>query len=126
MKRVIADTNVFLRFLLNDVPQQADKAERLFIKAKKGNLELYIPQIVIFEIYFALEKYYSWSKEDIIEKLKTLITSKHFVIPEREIFTKALEIYKNKNISFVDSFIVSFSQLKDHEIFSFDKKLLKI
>jgi len=126
MKKVIPDTNVFLRFLLNDVPKQADKAERLFNKAKAGRLKLYIPQIVIFEIHFALEKYYSLSKELILEKLKILISTTHFNLQDREVFMKALEVYSSADISFVDSFLVSNASLEGFKLFSFDRRLLKI
>lgn len=40
MKLVVADTNAFLRFLLNDIPQQVKKFEEILKKAK--NLKLYL------------------------------------------------------------------------------------
>lgn len=125
MKKVIADTNVFLRFLLNDIPKQADRAERLFNNAKTGKIKLYIPQIIVFEIHFALEKYYLLPKEVILDKLKTLVSTTHFVLQDREVFMKALEVYNNTNISFVDAYLLSLVKLEDFELFSFDSKLLK-
>jgi predicted nucleic-acid-binding protein len=126
MRKIIVDTNVFLRFLLEDIPSQKKEAENLFRKAQKGSIEIIVPQIIIFEIEFISRKYYRFSVAEISSKIKSLLNAEYFQISERLLFLKSLEIYQSKNISFVDSFLVSFAELEGFEIFSFDKKLQKI
>lgn len=126
MKSIIFDTNVLLRFLLNDIPVQAKKTERAVEKAKKGKQKIIIPQIVIFEIYFGLEKYYKLSKNEIIEKIEPLISAIYFTIQDQQIFKDSLELFKNNNIDFVDCFLVLKSKEYDAELFTFDKKLKKL
>ena len=125
MRKIIVDTNVFLRFLLEDIPSQKKEAEKLFRKAQKGRIEIIIPQIIVFEIEFILRKYYRFPVAEISSKIKSLLNAEYFQISERLLFLKSLEIYQSKNISFVDSFLVSFAELEGFELFSFDKKLLK-
>ena len=125
MRRIIVDTNVFLRFLLGDIPSQKKEAENLFKMARKGSIEIIVPQIIIFEIEFISRKYYRFSVAEISSKIKSLLNAEYFQISERLLFLKSLEIYQSKNISFVDSFLISFAELEDLELFSFDKKLLK-
>jgi len=125
MRKIIVDTNVFLRFLLEDIPSQKKEAEKLFRKAQKGSIEIIVPQIIIFEIEFILRKYYQFPITEISSKIKSLLNAEYFQISERPLFLKSLEIYQSKNISFVDSFLVSFAELEGFELYSFDKKLLK-
>src|SRR3990170_1726880 len=125
MKRIIPDANIFIRYFLNDIASQVTRAEKVFEKAKKKEIELIIPQIVIFEILFILEKYYKFDKAELKEKLKSILSTDYFNIIERSVFLKALEIWSLQNISFPDAFIISFSEVNQADIFSFDKKLNK-
>ena len=125
MKRIIPDANIFIRYFLNDIASQVTRAEKVFEKAKKKEIELIIPQIVIFEILFILEKYYKFDKAELKEKLKSILSTDYFNIIERSVFLKELEIWSLQNISFPDAFIISFSEVNQADIFSFDKKLNK-
>lgn len=123
MKLYLLDTNSLLRFLLNDVPEQSDKVVELLDKAKAGNVKLFVAQIVIFEITFILEKYYHFPKEKIIDGLGTLLASSYLEIQDRSVFQEAIELFKTKNIDFVDCFLVSKANEDNAAVFTFDKDL---
>ncbi|OGH10449.1 MAG: hypothetical protein A2857_00035 [Candidatus Levybacteria bacterium RIFCSPHIGHO2_01_FULL_36_15] len=123
MKSVILDTNGFLRLLLNDNPEQADKVENLIKKAEAGQVNILVPQIIIFEINFILEKYYLLEKEEILEKLKSLASASYFVVESRDIFIRAFSLYKQNNVSLVDCFLVAKAFLEKAKLFTFDQKL---
>lgn len=126
MKSVVIDTNAFLRLLLNDIPQQADRVERLIHEAKKEEVKVIVPQIVIFEIDFILRKYYNFKKEEVIEKLKSLLSASYFVIESVSIFQNALILYKENNISFADCFLIAKAKEEEAELFTFDQKLKRL
>ncbi|OGG17402.1 hypothetical protein A3D78_05980 [Candidatus Gottesmanbacteria bacterium RIFCSPHIGHO2_02_FULL_39_14] len=126
MKSIIPDANIFIRFLLNDIPTQVNKAETIFQQAKKKEIEIIVPQIVVFEIHFTLDKYYQFDKKDINEKIKAILSADYFIIEKRAIFLKALEFWLSNNISFPDAFLISFCEEVNGELFSFDKKLNKL
>lgn len=125
MTAFILDTNSLLRFLLNDIPKQADKVEDLVLKARNGEFEISIPQIVIFEISFTLGKYYLSPKSEIINKLVTILGANEFIIQDREVFNTAVEIFKSKNLDFVDCFLIAYTKLHGAKLFTFDRKLSK-
>lgn len=52
--RFIVDTNPLLRLILDDNLEQVTVVEKLLIKAKNKKVSIIIPQVVIFEINFAL------------------------------------------------------------------------
>ena len=126
MKKLTVDTNAFLRFILQDIPEQADEVEELFKKAQLKKIELFVPQIVIFEILHALEKYYSFPKNTVIEKLSSVISAKYLKIQNRILLKKGLEIFKQKNLDLADCFIFAYSEDKNAELFTFDKALKKL
>lgn len=126
MKSLLLDTNIFLRFILNDVPNQQKIAEKLLKQAKDRQLNLRVPQIIIFEIEFILNKYYFFSKNDIFGKLKSIIDASYLDIQDRDIFKTALSFYEDKNISLVDCFLRANADINGIEIFTFDQKLAKL
>ncbi len=126
MNTLIADANLFLRFLLNDIPNQYSIAKKLFSKAKNGQLEIIVPQIIIFEIAFSLDKYYHFPKTEMIDKLSLLIATQYFKIQDKEIFQIALNLYQSNNLSLTDCFLLAKSQVMEIEIFTFDKNLIKL
>lgn len=123
MKKYIPDTNVFLRFILNDIPSQAKKAEDIFQKAKNGKIEIFVPQIVIFEIHFVLEKYYQLTKVQTTEKIKAILSAEYLKVESKEIFLKAIDRWADKNISFPDAYLISAAENLQAEFYSFDRKL---
>lgn len=126
MKRVVLDTNIFLRILLNDIAEQVNKAEKLIQEGKRSKKILIVPQAVIFEITFALEKFYHFPKENIIDKLNSILSSGYFQIQDIDIFKDAIEIYKQKNLSLIDCFLYTFALKNDAELFTFDRDLQKM
>ncbi|HUD45023.1 MAG TPA: PIN domain-containing protein [Patescibacteria group bacterium] len=126
MKSIIVDTNVILRFLLNDIPEQKEACEQLFNKAKHNEIKLYVSQAIVFEIDFVLRKYYLYEKSVVIESLRPLIATKYINVESRDIFISALSLYKKNNVSFVDCFLLTKANLENAELFTFDKKLAKL
>lgn len=125
-KIYIVDTNIILRFFLQDVVSQFNQAKKIFNEAKNGKIKLVIPQIVIFEINFALKKFYSLGKEDIIEKIEQLVSTAYLEVESRKLFLMAIELYKRKNISLVDCFLISKAEAEEADLFTFDQKLKKL
>lgn len=126
MKSLVFDTNPFLRFFLNDIPEQTEEVNKLFIKAKAKELKIFVPQIVIFEIEFALRKYYKFPKDEVIDKLRIIVTTPYLDIQDIQIFHEAMLLLASKNIDFVDCFLLCSAISKNSKIFTFDEDLKKM
>jgi predicted nucleic-acid-binding protein len=123
---VVLDTNPLLRFFLNDIISQADETEKLLIKAKKGQINLLVPQIVIFEMEFALNKYYKFPKSDIVKHLNSVISMDYLNIQNQDLFKQAIEVYEATTLSFPDCFIKSYALKQNAKLFTFDQDLIKL
>src|SRR3989344_1737707 len=126
MKTYIADTNFYLRFILQDVERQAKKAEIYLTKAKSGLIQIFFPDETILEMEFVLRSYYSVKKDDIIKNLSGLIRMEYVDIENRAIWEKALEIYEKKNISLLDIFLFIKAGVLGAEVLSFDEDFKKL
>ena len=126
MKIFVPDTNIFLRYFLNDLPEQADLAKQYFEKAKKEEIKLIVTSITIFEVIFALDKVYKFEKTKIIELIKAIVSASYLEIEEREVFLRALKLYSSANVDFVDTFVFSKAKSLDGEVISFDKDIKKL
>lgn len=126
MKKYLLDTNIFLRFILNDIPHLAQEAENYFKRAEQGKILLFTPQIVIFEIVFALEKEYKIKRAEIIEHLKPLIAAPYIEVEDRNSFLEATDVYESKSLSLVDLFLFYKAQDMNAELLSFDKDFRKL
>lgn len=126
MKHIIADTNVFLRFLTNDIPAQAQQIEKRFKQAEQRKFIIVILHITIIEILFHLEKWYKLSKKDAVEKVVQIITPSWIEIGSKDAILEALGIYAEKSIDFVDLITWMVAKSKDAKILSFDKHFDKL
>ncbi len=55
IETIYADTNLFLRYLTNDVPEQADAVDAVLRRAATGEVSLVTNSLVLAEIVWTLE-----------------------------------------------------------------------
>lgn len=123
---IFVDTNYFLRFLINDIPEQADKVEKLFKRGIAGEEELITSLAVFFEIYWVLSTFYKKNKENLVTALVSVLKLKFIILKERELLLKALDIYSKNNLTFEDCFNLAYAQkFNVSALATFDKKLQK-
>ena len=112
---ITIDTNVILRYLLNDIPEQADKAAQVIENVAKA-----YPEIVA-EVVYVLVKLYSVPREKISEIVSPIVDEVEF--DHVGIVKAALDYYSQTKFDFVDCLMLARNQILDEEVFTFDKKL---
>jgi predicted nucleic-acid-binding protein len=113
------DANVILRYLLRDNEQLYKKAENLFNEVFSGRKKALIIQPVIAEVVYVLQKLYKVSREEIAQVLTELLKIKGVKVQDENIVLESFEIYKSKNLDFVDCLLCAYSG--QYEVASFDK-----
>ncbi len=89
-ERVFADTNLFLRYLTNDVPAQADAVEALLKRAKRGEISLVTNALVMAEIVWTLESFYKLQKAEIRDKVLAILNTSGVEITDSELVLQAV------------------------------------
>ena len=102
--RVFTDTNLFLRFLTNDVSEQADTVEKLLHLAASGEVILVTNSMVLAEIVWTLESFYHLSKTEIKDKVLAIVNTPGLVISEDDLIVQAITWYEEKNVDYADAF----------------------
>lgn len=122
MAKNIIDTNLIIRFLVNDEPRKVAKVEKLLREENNRNILL---DTVVEEIIWVLTSYYSLNKFDVIEKIKALI---HVSTIECNAFllNSALTLWEKHNISYIDAYLVAVAELGNMTIYTYDLKLATI
>ncbi|HEX9921272.1 MAG TPA: type II toxin-antitoxin system VapC family toxin [Anaerolineae bacterium] len=122
-ERTFVDTNLFLRFFTNDVPDQADAVEALLQRAIAGELELITNSLVMAEIVWTLESFYKLSKSSIEEKILAILNTPGLEIVDGDLVLQAITWYVTLNIDFIDAYNAAWSLDQDiGTVHTFDRK----
>lgn len=121
----LVDTNVILRYLLGDHSEFSPKAEVFLLDVSQGVKKAEIPEVVIVECIYVMEKYYEIPKNEIVDKLSRILNFSGIVNPDRPEILKALLKYENSNTDIVDCILAAHSS-PEKIVISFDKGMKKL
>jgi predicted nucleic-acid-binding protein len=120
------DTNVFLRFLTNDDPAKAARAQALFKRAVAGEVRLRTSLLVVAEMVWTLESYYELEAVDVADKISKILNTPNLACPEAPTIRQALDLYVEANIDFIDAYHACALRAEgDTRIVTFDRKHFK-
>lgn len=120
---ILPDTNVILRYLLADVPEQFAEAERFFEKVRIGSERALVLESVLVECVYVLTKYYQVPKGRVVETLTELLQYKGVINPDKDALVSGLRLYGDNALDVVDCMLLAHARFSGRRIFSFDKKL---
>jgi len=126
MTSALIDSNAILRYLTNDVVEQAGKVENYLLKAEKGEIKLEVRTEVIIEVIFHLVNWYKLPKAEACDKIIAFISPDWMNVPSKSAALEALQLYRTKNIDFVDLLLWSIAKVDGKKILSFDKDFDKL
>ena len=101
------DTNIFIRFLTNDIPKKADACEHIFREAAEKHERFFTTEMVIAEIIWVLESYYELPKKEVQEMVEKILITPFLLCPQKDIILSALNLYGDKNIDYIDAYNAS-------------------
>ena len=113
--RTLIDTNVILRYLLDDNEEQALIAEHLI------DGDAWTTPEVLAEVTYVLDCVYNASRKDIAAALQ-IIENKIELQPQ-SVYSRAIKEFSESKLDFVDCMIVAYEKEGVSRVFSFDKEL---
>ncbi len=121
------DTNVVIRYLVQDDLKQSEIANRIIEKAAAEEKILKISQVSLCEIVWVLERCYSASKKEIIGVLKQLLQTQQVLIEHDAVARQALRDFEHHaGVDFSDCLIGRQNVFNDCSFtYTFDKKAAK-
>lgn len=125
IKRRLVDTNLIVRYLVQDQEKQAKAAGKLFDACDRGEAVVVVLPAVLAECVFVLESFYEHAREDIASALGTLISSPGVEIQGPGMHLDALDRYRKTKVHFVDCLIAASSAAEGTPVATFDKDFRK-
>jgi predicted nucleic-acid-binding protein len=116
----LLDTNVILRFLIEDDPPKATRAIRLMERVERGREGIEISEAVLTEAVWTLERFYKVPRNEISQKLIALLSFRGVRMASRESSIQALQYFANSHADFVDCLLAADSKLRRMPIYTFD------
>lgn len=125
MKKLI-DANVILRYLLKDDETLFKRASSLLEKVKVGEEAVIIPESVLAESVYVLQKVYKIEREVIAEKLRELFAYKGIANSDKKDLIDSILLFGQTRLSIVDCIVCSKSINQGHSLTTFDDELKKV
>jgi predicted nucleic-acid-binding protein len=119
-KRRLVDTNLIIRYLVQDHEKHAKAAGKLFEACDRGDLVIVLLPAVLTECVFVLESFYQHARGDIASALGTLISSPGVEMNEATIQLDALDRYGKTKVHFVDCLIAATASAEKIPVATFD------
>ncbi|TVS14162.1 MAG: type II toxin-antitoxin system VapC family toxin [Wenzhouxiangella sp.] len=115
---IAIDTNVLVRLVTNDEPNQAARAARLF-----GRQDVFMAKTVLLESEWVLRYAYGLSRETIAKALRGALGLPRVTVEDADAVALALEHFE-AGLDFADALHWASSRRADRFV-TFDKKLIR-
>ena len=116
------DTNILLRLILGELPEQSLAIEKLL--AAGGSFV--VTDSAIFEMVYVLEKLYSLPRARVVENVQTIIRNEQFIC-SRILLEQIIDLYLlESKLSIIDCALTRYAESSNSlPLFTFDKALAK-
>jgi len=125
--RFAIDANILLRFLLQDHPDYSVKARRIMEAVQAGEIAVFCDPLIIGEVVWVLKSTYKVAPPTIAKMLGPLVLAERFIVPDKERYVRALELYGTTIPHFGDACAcaAALEECKGR-LLSFDKSLSRV
>ncbi|MBI3665477.1 MAG: type II toxin-antitoxin system VapC family toxin [Acidobacteria bacterium] len=99
------DTNVLVRFLVEDDRRQTDRVHRFLARSRTLGERVYISAVVLCETVWVLRSGYAKSRAEILEAVQQLLSTDIFLVEEEDSVRAALLLCRTGKADFADCLI---------------------
>jgi predicted nucleic-acid-binding protein len=96
------DTNVVVRYIVQDDPKQAQAATKLIEESCSKDNPGYLNHIVLCELVWVLRRNYKLDRQSICQVIEQIMRTDKLIIEEIQLVWKALETFRKTKADFAD------------------------
>lgn len=123
---IALDTNVLVRFLVQDDPEQSELATHV-LNQLTDEAQGFVSREVLIELVWVLERAYHLGRFEIAVALDGLLTATELEIEAADDVGPALDLYRNDGFGFADLMIAAAARrIGAAELVTFDRKAAKL
>jgi predicted nucleic-acid-binding protein len=121
------DTNVLVRYIVQDDVAQLAAARRLIQRCVSERLTLFVPVTVTLELEWVLRSSFEFAKEETIGALSDLFSTAELSFESEGALEVALELYRGRTVDFADCVHIALAaQAGEQPLWTFDKNAAKV
>ena len=123
---IALDTNVLIRYLTRDNPEQAEAARALLQGLTTDNPGFICREVVI-EVVWVLERAYRFTREQIANVVVELVATDTLVIEDDNDVAQAATAYRQGSADFSDLMILAAAnRMGAQPLYTFDRRLSRL
>ncbi len=124
---IALDTNLVVRLLVDDDPEQCRRARRVVENAEKREKPLWLCDIVMCETVWVLESCYELRRDAIAPALKRLVRARQVSLQSSDQVAAALAAYADGPADFADYLILEHAKAAGCDrLVTFDQELHRL
>lgn len=105
------DTNVLVRYLVQDDPKQSRQASALIDGAAARETAMFINHVVMCELTWVLGRGYGYPRAGLAEVIEKILLGRQFEIEKKDLAWAALANFKTSRADFADCLIGAINDL---------------
>jgi predicted nucleic acid-binding protein len=117
------DTNVLVRHLTGDPPDQAARATRLLA----SGVELLLPDLIVAECAYVLESFYRTPRPQVANALRAIVGFGSIKVIDEGLLLRAVEVFELERLDFADAYLVACAETTGVAVIaSFDRSIDRV
>lgn len=116
------DTNVLVRYIVEDDAAQAAAAQDLIQRCVRDGLGLWVPITVVLELEWVLRARYGFAKGEVLRALSSLLSAAELGFESEQALEVALQLFRTGPADFADCLHAALAtQAGELPMWTFDK-----
>jgi predicted nucleic-acid-binding protein len=121
------DTNVLVRYIVEDDAAQAAAAQDLIKRCVRDGLTLWVPITVVLELEWVLRARYGFAKGEVLRALSSLLSAAELGFESEHALEVALQLFRTGPADFADCLHAALAtQAGELPLWTFDKAAAKV
>lgn len=121
------DTNVLVRYVVQDDPSQHAAAKRLISACVAEGSTLFVPVTVMLEVEWVLRSSFEFGKDDVLKTLSGLLSAAELTFESERALEVALQLFRKGSAGFADCLHIALATKAGQLPFwTFDKGASKV
>jgi predicted nucleic-acid-binding protein len=121
------DTNVLVRYLVQDDAAQLAAAKSLIRRNVSEGRMLFVPVSVSLELEWVLRSTFGFNKDNVVQTLSDLLSSADLIFESEQAVEVALHLYKDGSADYSDCVHIALAAQADEQpLWTFDSKASKV
>lgn len=117
------DTNILIRHLTGDPPDQARRATRFLAEED----ELLVADLILAEMVYVLGSFYEVERERVAELARSVVAFPATVVVDEGLLLRAIELYESVGLDFAEAYLVAAAEVSGvGAVASFDRRIDRI